>query len=97
MNYSVPAGVHIGHVHLKVSDLERALSFYKDLLGFQVMQLWGTQAAFYFCRWLSSSYRFKYMVQQRCTACTKTCGRLISYCYSVSDTKRPGNYIAKIN
>jgi catechol 2,3-dioxygenase len=46
MNYTVPKGTHIGHVHLKVSDLERALVFYRDLLGFQVMQLWGTQAAF---------------------------------------------------
>jgi catechol 2,3-dioxygenase len=46
MSYTVPKGTHIGHVHLKVSDLERALSFYRDLLGFRVMQLWGTQAAF---------------------------------------------------
>ena len=46
MSYTVPKGTHIGHVHLKVSDLERALSFYRDLLGFEVMQLWGTQAAF---------------------------------------------------
>ena len=46
MNYTVPKATHIGHVHLKVSDLERALAFYRDLLGFQVMQLWGTQAAF---------------------------------------------------
>ena len=46
MNYTVPKGTHIGHVHLKVSDLERALSFYRDLLGFRVMQLWDTQAAF---------------------------------------------------
>jgi catechol 2,3-dioxygenase len=46
MTYTVPAATRIGHVHLKVSDLDRALSFYRDLLGFQVMQLWGTQAAF---------------------------------------------------
>ena len=46
MNYSVPTGTRIGHVHLKVSDLERALTFYRDLLGFRVMQLSGTQAAF---------------------------------------------------
>jgi catechol 2,3-dioxygenase len=46
MSYTVPKGTRIGHVHLKVSDLERALSFYKDLLGFEVMQSWGTQAAF---------------------------------------------------
>jgi catechol 2,3-dioxygenase len=36
----------IGHVHLKVSDLERALRFYRDVLGFEVMQQMGDQAAF---------------------------------------------------
>jgi catechol 2,3-dioxygenase len=36
----------IGHVHLKVSDLERALGFYRDTLGFEVMQQVGDQAAF---------------------------------------------------
>jgi len=38
--------VDIGHVHLKVSDLERALDFYRDVLGFDVMQQLGDQAAF---------------------------------------------------
>ena len=46
MQYKVPAATRIGHVHLKVSDLERALGFYRDLLGFEVTQLYGTQAAF---------------------------------------------------
>lgn len=36
----------IGHVHLKVADLDRAISFYGGVLGFQVMQRWGDQAAF---------------------------------------------------
>lgn len=36
----------IGHVHLKVSDLERAIAFYRDALGFQEMQRYGNQAAF---------------------------------------------------
>jgi len=36
----------IGHVHLKVSDLERALSFYRDVLGFELTQQYGRQAAF---------------------------------------------------
>ena len=36
----------IGHVHLKVSDIERALGFYRDVLGFEVMQRWGEAAAF---------------------------------------------------
>jgi catechol 2,3-dioxygenase len=39
-------GVRIGHVHLKVADLDRALAFYCGVLGFQLMQRYGTQAAF---------------------------------------------------
>src|SRR6266704_2107393 len=42
----VDAKVRIGHVHLKVADLERALGFYRDVLGFQVTQRYGSQAAF---------------------------------------------------
>jgi catechol 2,3-dioxygenase len=38
--------VHIGHVHLKVSDLERALNFYCGVLGFELMQRHGNEAAF---------------------------------------------------
>src|SRR5437667_11689088 len=38
--------VDIGHVHLKVSDLERAIAFYRDVLGFELMQQLGDQAAF---------------------------------------------------
>lgn len=38
--------VRIGHVHLKVSDLERALGFYRDVLGFEITQRYGTQAVF---------------------------------------------------
>ncbi len=36
----------IGHVHLKVADLQRAISFYRDILGFELTQQFGTQAAF---------------------------------------------------
>jgi catechol 2,3-dioxygenase len=39
-------GVRIGHVHLKVADLDRALSFYCGVLGFELMQRFGSQAAF---------------------------------------------------
>src|SRR6478752_795879 len=38
--------VDIGHVHLKVSDIDRALAFYRDILGFEEMQRLGDQAAF---------------------------------------------------
>ncbi len=40
------SAVRIGHVHLKVSDLDRALAFYRDVLGFEVTQRMGGQAAF---------------------------------------------------
>ncbi len=40
------SAVRIGHIHLKVSDLDRALAFYRDVLGFEVTQLMGNQVAF---------------------------------------------------
>jgi catechol 2,3-dioxygenase len=43
---SVDSRVRIGHVHLKVADLERALKFYRDVLGFELTQRFGSQAAF---------------------------------------------------
>jgi catechol 2,3-dioxygenase len=46
MSYTIPEGTRIGHVHLKVADLERALKFYRDLLGFELQQMYGDQAAF---------------------------------------------------
>ena len=42
----IDPGVRIGHVHLKVADLDRALAFYCGVLGFELMQRYGTQAAF---------------------------------------------------
>ena len=36
----------IGHVHLKVSDIDRALGFYRDVLGFELQERWGDHAAF---------------------------------------------------
>ena len=42
----IPAGTRIGHVHLKVADLERALGFYCGVLGFELTQRFGDQAAF---------------------------------------------------
>ena len=45
-NGSIPAGARIGHVHLKVSDLERAIRFYRDLMGFDLLMRFGDEAAF---------------------------------------------------
>src|ERR1700694_1100358 len=44
--YIVDARVHIGHVHLKVADLQRALRFYAGVLGFEVTQRYGDGAVF---------------------------------------------------
>ena len=43
---SIDHRVRIGHVHLKVADLERAIGFYRDVLGFHVTQRYGSEAAF---------------------------------------------------
>ena len=45
-NLPIDPQVRIGHVHLKVADLERALKFYRDVLGFELTQRFGRQAAF---------------------------------------------------
>ena len=45
-NPPIAAGVRIGHVHLKVADLSRALNFYVGVLGFELTQRYGSQAAF---------------------------------------------------
>lgn len=45
-NYTAPSETGIGHIHLKVSDIEKALSFYRDLLGFSVTTRYGEQAVF---------------------------------------------------
>ena len=46
MSAPIDPRVDIGHVHLKVADIERALGFYCGVLGFEVQQRWGDQAAF---------------------------------------------------
>jgi catechol 2,3-dioxygenase len=42
----IDQGVRIGHVHLKVADVERSLAFYRDVLGFELTQRFGAGAAF---------------------------------------------------
>src|SRR5579883_1381520 len=45
-NQPIHPGVRIGHVHLKVADLDRAIAFYRDVLGFELTQRYGREAAF---------------------------------------------------
>jgi catechol 2,3-dioxygenase len=44
--YKVPAQTRIGHVHLKVSNIQRSLDFYHGLLGFEIVTAYGDQAVF---------------------------------------------------
>ncbi len=44
--YTIPAQTRIGHVHLKVADLQKSLGFYCDVLGFEISMKYGNQAAF---------------------------------------------------
>jgi catechol 2,3-dioxygenase len=46
MTEPIDPGADIGHAHLKVSDLERAVAFYRDVLGFELQQRFGDEAAF---------------------------------------------------
>ena len=45
-DYTIDPGTVIGHVHLKVSDLERAEAWYRDKLGFEVQTRYGSEASF---------------------------------------------------
>ncbi len=44
--YKLPDQTRIGHIHLKVADIQRSLSFYSDLLGFELITTYGQEAAF---------------------------------------------------
>jgi len=44
--YTAPTSARIGHVHLKVADLDRAIAFYSGVLGFGITQRYGSRAAF---------------------------------------------------
>jgi catechol 2,3-dioxygenase len=46
MSYTTDPETRIGHVHLKVADLDRAIAFYRDVMGFELTQRYGAQAAF---------------------------------------------------
>ncbi len=46
LSYTIPNNTKIGHVHLKVADLQRALDFYCGLLGFELVTQWKDSAAF---------------------------------------------------
>ena len=46
MDYKIPPQTTIGHVHLKVTNIPKALEFYRDILGFEITQWYGDNAVF---------------------------------------------------
>ena len=46
MSYTAATGTKVGHIHLRVSDLDRSIAFYRDVMGFEVTQNYGGSAAF---------------------------------------------------
>ncbi len=46
MNYFIPPTTTIGHTHLRVSNIEKSLTFYRDILGFEIMQRYSESAVF---------------------------------------------------
>ena len=46
MSYAADPRTRVGHIHLRVADLDRAIAFYRDVMGFEVQQLYGDKAAF---------------------------------------------------
>ncbi len=60
-NAPIDPGVRIGHVHLKVADLDRALNFYCGVLGFELTQRVGAAGGVHFRRRLSSSHRSQHL------------------------------------
>ncbi len=91
--YKIPTETCIGHVHLKVSNLQKSLEFYCDLLGFEITTMYGEEAAFISAggyhhhiglnTWYSKNFSFG--ARQRCW--------IVSYRYCISNAKRFGDYL----
>ena len=84
-NAPIDPGVRIGHVHLKVADLDRALDFYCGVLGFELMQRIGAAGGIHFRRRLSSSHRAQYLGEPRRFAAAAGHDRPLPSRHSLSD------------
>ena len=82
---SIDPGVRIGHVHLKVADIDRALTFYCGVLGFQLMQRRGAASGLYFRRRLSPSHRTQHLGKPRRQSTASGQHRALSFGRALSD------------
>ena len=91
---AIDAGVRMGHVHLKVADLERALGFYRGVLGFQLMQRFGDSAAFISAGGLPPPYRAEYVGEQGRDCSASRDDGAVPPGDCVSDTRGSGRRLA---
>ena len=82
-------GVRIGHVHLKVADLDRALGFYCGVLGFELMQRFGSQAAFISRRRLPPPYRPQHLGESRRQPAGERHDRPVPHGHPLPDARGP--------
>lgn len=80
MTAKVPSDTCVGHIHLKVTNLEQSIAFYRDVLGFTLTQRYGDQAAFLSAGRLSSPYRSEHVALTRSRSSARACRRALSRC-----------------
>ena len=61
---SIPAGARIGHIHLKVGDLDRQIGFYRDFLGFDLLMRFGRSGRLPLGRRLPPPHRHEHVGKQ---------------------------------
>ena len=93
-NPPVAAGTRIGHVHLKVADLDRALGFYCGVLGFEVMQRMSSGAAFISAGGYHHHIGLEYLGKQRRPSAAAGNDGPVSHRDSVSDAAGIGRCLA---
>lgn len=91
--YTIPSGSHVGHVHLKVADLDRAMDFYVGLLGFRVVTRHGDQAVFISA---GGYIALNTWFSKDAPRASREGGRLVSHSHFISRKERPCGSVTAI-
>ena len=90
--YKIPDRTLIGHVHLKVADLQQSLDFYCGILGFEITTMYGSEAAFISAGGYHHHIGLNTWYSKNSPPRGKKRSRFISYGHFISDKKRPCYY-----
>lgn len=85
---AIDPNVRIGHMHLKVADIDRSLHFYCGVLGFLVVEHWGTMQHLSL-QATTTPYRAQYLAEPRRNASTRWHNRAVSRRYPVPHSSKP--------